>query len=276
MTLFKEYLLVGGLPAVVASWSAERSLSKINQIHNDLLATYRDDFAKYRGRIATARLDETINAIPKMLGQKFVFSRVNSSVQAPTMKQVLTLLSRARICHYVWSCSANGVPLAAEIKEKYFKEIFLDTGLCCASLGLNLNQMIAVDEIIMINSGGIAEQIVGQMLRTVHPFYIEPALYYWHREERGSNAEIDYVIQHNGQVIPVEVKAGGTGGLKSLHSFMGLKKNSVAVRINSELPSKTNVHVKGHTGNSIEYLLISIPFYLVGEIHRLLDVVTKI
>lgn len=270
-TLFKEYLLIGGLPAATASWVTEHSLSKVNQIHHDLLATYRDDFAKYKGRIAIERLDETMMAIPKMLGQKFIFSRINPLIHAETIKQILTLLGKARICHRVRSSSANGIPLAAEIKEKSFKEIFLDTGLCCAALGLSLNQISAANEIIFINHGGIAEQMVGQMLRTIDPPYVEPALYYWQREEKGSNAEIDYVIQHGNKVIPIEVKAGSTGGLKSLHLFMGLKKSPLAVRINSGLPSKTNVNIKDHAGKAIHYLLLSIPFYLAGQIHRLLN-----
>jgi predicted AAA+ superfamily ATPase len=268
-SLFKEYLFVGGLPAAVVSWVAERSLNKVSQIQNDLLAIYRDDFSKYKGRLAIERLDEVIMAIPKMLGQKFVFSRINASVQPYTIKHVLDLLGKARICHRVLSCSANGVPLAAEVKEKYFKEIFLDTGLCSVALGLNLNQINEASEIILINSGGIAEQVVGQMLRTINPPYVEPALYYWLREEKSSNAEIDYVIQHGSKVIPIEVKAGSSGGLKSLHLFMGLKKLSLAVRINSDLPSKTDVKVKEHGG--VEYRLVSMPFYLAGQIYRLLE-----
>lgn len=80
MVIFKEYLLVGGMPAVVQSWSTERSLSKINLIQNDLLSAYRDDFAKYKGRVAIERMDEVMIAIPKMLGKKFVYSQVNADV----------------------------------------------------------------------------------------------------------------------------------------------------------------------------------------------------
>lgn len=271
MTLFKEYLFVGGLPAVVVNWMKDRSLSKVNQIQQDLWATYRDDFSKYRRRIALERLDETAMAIPKMLGQKFVFKRVNTAVQANTIKQVLDMLAKARICHRVSGCAANGVPLAAGIQEKYFKEIFMDVGLCCAALGLNLVQINAADEIALINSGGIAEQVVGQLLRTVDPPYIEPALYCWHREVLGSNAEIDYVIQHENKVIPIEVKAGSTGSLKSLHLFMELKKLPLAVRINSDLPSKTDINVKTQKQQLIEYSLLSLPFYLVGQVHRLVS-----
>lgn len=270
-TLFKEYLLIGGMPAVVSNWVTERSINSVNQIQHDLLATYRDDFSKYKGRLALERLDEVMVTIPKMLGQKFVFSKVNKTVQSAAIKQALELVEKARISHRVQSSSANGVPIAAEIKEKYFKEIFLDVGLCSTALGLNLHQISSVDEIITLNSGGIAEQVVGQLLRTIEPPYIEPALYCWQREEARSSAEIDYVIQHGSQVIPIEVKAGSTGSLKSLHFFMGIKKLPLAVRVNSDFPSKTNVDVKDTLGNPTKYLLISLPFYLLGQTHRLIN-----
>ena len=100
---------------------------------------------------------------------------------------------------------------------------------------------------------------------------MEPALYYWLRTEKGAVAEIDHVLQHHNKVIPVEVKAGSTGSLKSLHLFMGLKQVSLAVRINSDVPSKTDVKVKDHQGRLIEYTLKSLPFYLIGQLHRLLS-----
>jgi predicted AAA+ superfamily ATPase len=270
LALFKEYIFVGGLPAAVNSWVLDRSLQKVSQIQQDLLATYRDDFMKYRGRVPVERLDEVMIAVPKMLGQKFVFSRVNSTLQAAGVRQILDLLEKARTCHRVWSSSSNGVPLAAEIKEKYFKAIFLDTGLCSTALGLGFGQINDCSELTLINNGAIAEQVVGQMLRTIEPPYKEPALYCWHRDEVGSSAEIDYVLQHGSRVIPIEVKAGATGSLKSLHLFMGLKQLPLALRINSGLPSTVNVDVKNNTGASVQYQLISIPFYLTGQLHRLL------
>lgn len=271
MGYFKEYLIIGGMPAAVSNWINNRSFSDVNRVHLDLLATYRDDFAKYRGRLDQERLEEVMRAVPKLLGEKFVYSKVNSTVHTASVKQALNLLCKARLCHVVSGCSANGVPLGAETNEKYLKVVLLDTGLCSASLGLMLNQFTTLDEIILVNSGGLAEQVVGQCLRTISPPYIEPALYYWHREHAGSNAEIDYCIQHHHQVIPIEVKAGTTGSLKSLHYFMGLKQFDRAVRINSNLPSQAAVQVKDHQGNEIEYTLISIPFYLIKQLHRLLN-----
>lgn len=271
LSLFKEYIFVGGMPAVVSNWIEEQEVLMIHQLQNDLLATYRDDFAKYGSRIASDKLDEIMMSVPKRVGQKYVYSKVNPALNGQTVKQILFLLNKARVCHQVLGCAANGVPLAAEIKEKYFKEVFLDTGLCSTALGLNYLQIQSMSELSIINGGAIAEQVVGQLLRTISPFYVEPVLYYWHRDAEGSSAEIDYIVQHGNQVIPIEVKAGSTGSLKSLHLFMESKRKNLAIRINSATPSKTEVNVRGNAGLPIIYKLLSIPFYLTGQIHRLLN-----
>jgi hypothetical protein len=266
----KEYLVVGGMPAAVSAWAAEKEPDKVNQIHFDLLATYRDDFAKYSGRLAIDRLEDVMSSVPRQLGKKFVYREANSEVNSAPLKQALDLLSKARVCHRVVSTSANGLPLGAEADDRFLKVIMLDCGLCSASLGLSLYQLRSISEISMINSGGVAEQLAGQLLRTVTPAYIPPTLYYWQRVKKDAEAEVDYIVQHENQVIPLEVKAGTTGTLKSLHQFMREKKKATAVRINSDTPSRCPVQVKDSTGALIEYILLSIPFYLLGQLHRLI------
>lgn len=271
MNLFKEYLIIGGMPQAISSWITKKSLMAVNQIHNDLIATYRDDFHKYNGRLSIERLQEVITAVPFFLGQKFMYSRVNADVQTGAIKQALDLLCKARVCHKVVGSAGSGVPLAAEIQEKYLKVLLLDVGLCSALLGLSFDQLSMIKDIDLINNGGLSEQVVGQLLRTINPFYIDPTLYYWHRNEKGSNAEVDYLIQHRNTVVPLEVKAGSTGSLKSLHLFMSMKHLSYAVRVNADMPSKTAVNVKDYAGTTIEYTLISIPYYLLSELPRILD-----
>lgn len=270
LEIFKEYIIIGGMPQAVNSWITYQSLDKVSQIHNDLLATYRDDFPKYSGKLVVERLDELLTAIPRFLGQKFIYSKVNPEVQSKPLKQALDLICKARLSHKVIGTAANGVPLGAEIQDKYLKIIFLDVGLCSNMLGISLDNLISIKDIDLINKGAISEQVVGQILRTVAPFYIEPSLYYWHRDEKGSNAEIDYIIQHQNKVVPIEVKSGSTGGLKSLHIFMELKKLATAVRINSDLPTITEINTQTNIGKSTTYKLISIPYYLLGEIQNLL------
>nr|MBA2307183.1 DUF4143 domain-containing protein [Candidatus Dependentiae bacterium] len=164
-----------------------------------------------------------------------------------------------------------GLPLHGQVNEKFIKAIFLDVGLCSASLGLSLLGIKSVQEIALINSGGIAEQVVGQLLRTLQPLFIDPELYYWLRYEKKSTAEIDYIIQHEAHVLPIEVKAGEAGTLKSLHFFMGLKKLSSAVRVYSGLPLRTHIKTKDPYEKPVSYELTSIPFYLIGQINRLMN-----
>ena len=97
-----------------------------------------------------------------------------------------------------------------------------------------------------------------------------PSLYYWQRGKKGAEAKIDYVIQYEGQILPIEVKAGTTGTLKSLHQFIKEKKKTIAIRINSDVPRRGPVQVKDSLGASIEYNLLSLPFYLLGQLHRLI------
>ena len=269
----KEYLLIGGMPAAVSSWANDKNLKTINQIHFDLLATYREDFSKYRGRLTTGRLEDVLASIPRQLGKKFVYSNANSDVSTPPLKQALDLMTKARVCHQAFATSANGLPLNAEIKEKFFKVILLDCGLVSAELGLSLHQLNSVEELTLINNGAIAEQLVGQQLRTLFPPFAPPSLNYWLRTEANTNAEVDYVIQHENLILPVEVKAGKTGTLKSLHQFMQRKKRSLAVRINSDYPTLGPVRIKTPEGPNLEYTLLSLPFYLIGQLHRLIDVV---
>lgn len=270
MKIIKEYLIVGGMPAAVSSWATEQAPEAVSQIHFDLLTTYRDDFAKYSGRLPISRLEDVMNSVPRQLGKKFVYKEANAEMNTAPLKQALDLLVKANVCHRIVATSANGLPLGAEADGRFFKVIMLDCGLCGASLGLSLHQLRAISEISMINNGGMAEQLVGQLLRTVFPAYVPPALYYWQRGKKGAEAEIDYIIQHENQVIPIEVKAGTTGTLKSLHQFMKEKKKTIAIRINSDIPRIGPVQVKDASSHLIEFNLLSLPFYLLGQLHRLI------
>jgi uncharacterized protein len=100
--------------------------------------------------------------------------------------------------------------------------------------------------------------------------FAEPELYYWLREQKGSAAEVDYLIQYRDKIIPIEVKSGSTGSLKSLHLFMALKKHQIAVRINADSPGVTNVQTKIYDGTEVNYKLFSIPMYLTEQLFRLL------
>jgi predicted AAA+ superfamily ATPase len=206
-----------------------------------------------------------------MLGNKFQYSEVTTEKQSPALKKALELLSQARVSHKVMASHANGTPLAAETKKNMFKVILLDVGLANSLLGLNLHDYQKAADINLINQGGVSEQVVGQLLRVNFPYYIEPMLFYWVRQKQGASSEIDYVIQHGSNIVPIEVKSGSTGSLKSLHLYMAIKQSSIAVRINADIPSYTDVDLKTTSGELAQYTLLSLPFYLIGQLSRFLD-----
>jgi len=257
--------LLNRLPAAVECYLEQESLVAVQQIHHDILTTYRDDFVRYKGRYDIQFFDDIFNYVPKNIGNKVVYSHINSNARLASLKQIFTLITKARVVHKVRASSGNSIPLAAEASDKYIKAISLDVGLMNSILGINLNDFKSVGDIDFINKGSVAEQVVGQLLRTIDPYYVEPALYYWQRNQSGSNAEIDYLIQHHSTIIPIEVKAGTKGAMQSLHLFMKLKKLPRAVRLSSNMPSKMTVG-----GDTAKYQLLSLPIYMIGQLRRLL------
>jgi len=261
LQLLREYIFIGGLPAAVNNWVQNQSFLSVNEVHQNLLTTYRDDFSKYAKRLAHARLQEVFQAVPRQLGKKFKYSAINQDVQSSTLKNALSLMCQARLCHKVYASAGDGIPLAAGIKEKIFKVILLDVGLATAAMGMTLTERVKFSELHLLNEGGIAEQLVGQLLRVIVPYFLEPKLYYWLRDKVGAEAEVDYLMQHEARIIPIEVKAGSTGTLRSLHAFMRLRNLKQAVRVNADYPSVVQVD---------NYQLISVPAYLLEQVPRLL------
>jgi len=137
------------------------------------------------------------------------------------------------------------------------------------SCGLSLVDFENVEELVLVNQGAVCEQFIGQHLLYSLPVYQPPELFYWARERPSSSAEVDYVFSEGPQIVPIEVKAGKTGRLRSLQMFMGQKESRLAVRFNSDLPSLADVPivVPGTLRNS--YRLLSLPLYLIGQVRRL-------
>jgi predicted AAA+ superfamily ATPase len=259
------------MPEAVSTWIKTESLEALSEVHNNLINTYQYDFAKYAGKLTITYLEEVLHAVPKLLTKKFIYTHVNLTARHESIKQALTLLLKARLCHKVQSVSANAIPLGAEVHSKIFKVILIDVGLVSTLLGLKLHQFSNMEDIFVINKGALAEQVVGQLLRLLSPFYTEPTLHYWNRELASSSAEIDYLIQDNQRLIPIEVKAGAEGKLRSLHQFMSEKPWKLAIRFYTGPVQRDHIQSKTTTGDQNDYELISLPFYLLGQLYRILE-----
>jgi predicted AAA+ superfamily ATPase len=175
--LFKEFVTVGGMPEAVSTWIQTASLESLAEVHSNLINTYQNDFTKYARKLSVNYLEDVLHAIPKLLTKKFVYSHVDPTARHESIKQALSLLLKACLCHKVQSTSANGIPLDAEVNAKVFKIILIDVGLASTILGLKLHQFNKMDDILVVNKGALAEQVVGQLLRLLSPFYLLGQVY---------------------------------------------------------------------------------------------------
>jgi predicted AAA+ superfamily ATPase len=232
--LLRIYTIVGGLPAIVHSYQQTKDINLCMSKIDSILLGYEDDFAKYKTRINPLKLRETLRAAAQQAGRKFVYSHINSTSSTTGYDQSLELLRLAGLIYKVQRSSANGIPLGGEIDQKSFKTLLFDIGVYHRLLGLTISKILVDDEISFVNRGALAEVLCGTELIVHSPPTSRAALYYWSREQRGSNAEVDYLIQQNNEILPIEVKAGTKGKMQSLYLFLSEKKKTRGVRCSME------------------------------------------
>jgi predicted AAA+ superfamily ATPase len=232
--LFLRFVVIGGMPEVVSEYAAGGSLLNCQNILDELTETLFNDFAKYKHRVPATRLEEVFSAIIAQTGQKFTYSKALAAVNQTQMKESIELLKMAGLVYSVTHTSANGLPLAAETNPRYRKLMILDTGIYQRFLRLDLTGLLLDEKIEQINKGALAEMFAGTELVKTQNNRLPAELYYWQREKGGSNAEVDYLIQQEQNIVPVEVKAGTKGAMQSMFLFMSEKQRSSGIRCSME------------------------------------------
>lgn len=230
----RSFYLVGGMPEAVRIWVQTNNYKECAIVHNDILDTYQDDFKKYKTRISPLLLSQTLKSVALQAGEKFVYAQVSNSVDGTNVKEALSLLTLSGLVTPVIHTAANGIPLGAEINEKFRKFLFLDIGLMQSLLGIQPKDILIANEMDFVNKGGLSEMFAGLELMKYDNYLSKPELYYWQRTERGAQAEVDYVFSRNGKIYPVEVKASNSGSMQSMYRFLELKNSEYGIRTSLE------------------------------------------
>ena len=273
MELLRTYIFVGGMPEAVNTYITSRRLKDVSDVHNSIIETYREDFPKYIGARNLARIQHVFNFAARNVGSKVKYSQFSSQEKSATIRADIELLCMARVLSKVIHSHCNGLPLQAEIEAKVYKLLFLDVGLMNAISGLNWRAISELNTVNLVNQGTIAEQFIGQHLQDMFADSPHRELTYWLREGRSNNAELDYVIALQGKIIPIEIKSGASGSLKSLHQFVAEKQTPLAIRFDAGLPSKQIVETSVKQANNsvnVNYELLSLPLYLVERLPELI------
>jgi len=225
LNLLGRYIAVGGMPQIVDCYRSRQNLYDCVQIAQTLVDAYRYDFIKYAKGHQIKYLDILFAHIPQQFGSKFKYSLVQE-YRKRELEPCLRLLATAGVIHEAFYTSAQGIPLGAQADINTFKLIFLDVALSQFLLGLKPGDWMVNPVQEFVNKGMLTESFVGQEFLAYEPSNTKANLYYWKRDARGSEAEIDYVIQLERNVIPVEVKSGKGTSMKSMHMFLESHKNS--------------------------------------------------
>lgn len=258
LQLLQEYLFVGGMPNVVRSFAQHGSFRRCQNEQEDIIETYRDDFGKYAKQAQFKYLKRLFERAPDLVGEHIKYSKIDSSLTtnpARDYKIALELLGKAGLVRQVYCTAANGLPLRSEMNHKKLKLILLDVGLYQRSLGVEPGSVQAA-ELVFCHNGRLTEQFVGQELIAYSEARRNRRLFFWERLKPSSTAEVDYVWPLANQAVPIEVKSGKTGRLRSLQTFLETKPASLGLRISEH-------------GLALEGSILSVPLYMISELSRL-------
>lgn len=246
----RTYWLVGGMPECVKVYSETKSLKLAIELQDEIVETYKLDFNKYKPKTDINCLNTVFSGLAAKVGQQIKYTTLSKDYTIPTVKKAFESLLKARIATKVKAVSSPGIPLELFASDKKFKTIFLDIGLMNRIMGIDYNETLNHDNLLSIYRGQLAEQFVGQEFASSN----KNTLYYWARDAKNSNAEIDFLIDKAGDFIPVEVKDGPSGKLRSLHSYR-----------NNYKPGYSVVFHSGKKGQLKDEKIIFLPLYAANS-----------
>ena len=263
---FKKYATIGGMPEVVARFAEEADITALDIVYNSLMQSYSDDVDKYADSAVQARyIQHIISHVFSEGGKKITFEKFGASeYRSREMREAFRMVEKTMLVRLVFPATSVVIPPTPNLNRKPRLHV-LDTGLINHSLNIT-GQMVFNSDISETHRGIIAEHIVGQEL-LASSSSISKNLHFWTREKTDSSAELDYILPYNGKLIPIEVKSGSIGKLRSLHLFMDNAPHTVAVRVyQGEYLVQQAKTIAGK-----EFTLLNLPFYMVHRIEREVD-----
>jgi len=266
LSLFHTFSMVGGMPEVVQSYINSNELVLLKVLYQALNTSYLDDVSKYAKNSSAAEIIRFIvESAPFEAGKRIKFQGFgNSNYRSREVGEALRTLERAMVINLIYPTTANKPPALIN-RKKSPRLQFIDTGLMNFAVGLQAG-FFKFKDLHSFYQGIIAEHMVGQEL--IGRDMISPSgLKFWVKEQKQSNAEVDFIVPFNELLIPVEVKSGKSGTLRSLHQFINMAEHGYAVRCYSG--PLTVEDAKTPSGK--KYKLLSLPYYLAGKIDSYLE-----
>jgi len=264
--LLRQYYFVGGMPEAVETFVELKDFNRVRRVHRALIKDYRDDFGKHAPKGLSPRIGMIWDSIPAQLSKenkKFIFSSVQSGYRAKDLELSMRWLLDSGLIHHVAKVSKPALPIDA-YRDGGFKVFFLDVGLLATMANLNAQTLLEGNRIFQEFKGALAEQYVQQQILAESG--VEP--YYWSAERSG--AEIDFLIQSDMAIVPVEVKAEVNLQAKSLKSFCQKFRPPIAVRTSMGHYFQQKVELPEASERQLpkNYVLLDLPLYAISQIQK--------
>lgn len=265
LQLFRTYCLIGGMPEIVAHYAENKDLTALNTIYESLLVSYMDDVEKYATSPAQVNyIRHAIRASFAEAGKRIKFQGFgNSAYKSREMSEALRALEKALLIHLIFPQTSPVLPLQPDLQKSPRLHV-LDTGMMNYFVGIQ-KEIIGTEDLSSVYHGTMIEHIAGQEL-LASQFSALHGLNFWVREKSTATAEIDYLYMYDGKLVPIEVKAGADGKLRSLHLFMDLAPHNMAVRFYAgELHISEVVTAEGK-----KFYLLNLPYFLISQVEKYL------
>jgi len=262
---FYRYTLIGGMPEIASVYCQAQNVVELKPVYEGLLRSYLDDVEKYARNNTLARvMRHAIESSFYSAGTRIRFEGFGRSrYKSREMSEALKTLEKAMLIYLMYPTTETNLPIVVDHKKSPRLHL-VDTGLINYFVGLQ-KELFGTQNLNSVYEGKIAEHIVGQELLAGSRTFIEK-VQFWVREKKQSNAQVDYIIPFESYVIPVEVKTGKAGRLRSMHEFIDRAPHNYAVRVYSgKLKLDIVKTIKGK-----KFFLLNLPFYLTGRIKRYL------
>ena len=230
----RTFYLVGGMPEAVRTWNQTKDFIECGHVQSDIIDSYQQDFAKYKKRANPDLLRQVFRSVAQQAGNKFVSAQASRELPSAAIKDALHMLTLAGIVCPCIHTSANGLPLGAEVNDRYVKYLLMDNGLMQNLLSLKAQEILLSDNTSFVNKGPFSEVFAGLELLKGQDSFRKGELYYWQNTDKGTQGEVDYLTVINGDIIPIEVKASTQGSMQSLYNFMRKHHSPYGIRTSME------------------------------------------
>lgn len=259
--LFHEYAIIGGMPEVVKTYLSSGSISNISAVYESIWATYKNDVEKYGENDTEQKvIKHIISSAHLFLDKRVKFQHFgNSNYKSREVGEAFRNLDSAKVIQLIYPTTVNVPPIIPDLKKSP-KLQFLDTGLVVNELSLQTELMKLSDFSESFKGALIPHLITQELISLNNSKATKPC--FWVREKRQSQSELDLVYHYENKLIPIEIKSGKAGTLRSLHQYIEQTNHNYAVRIYG---GKFSIE-KHKTINGKEFHLMNLPYYLGTQI----------